>query len=193
MNDTSSISTKVASWFVNNPAERDWLLQNKAQNDFAASLFDSLNQWGGLTENQIGAIRKNLARVNNKPVAVESAKLEEFFAHARESGLKWPRVTLHNVKVTMAGPNSRNPGSLYVKRDEEYLGKITSGVFYKIPECSSEEAEEIAELLADPEAVMKEYGLKTGCCCMCSRELTNPISIEYGMGPICRGRFGMEV
>jgi hypothetical protein len=35
----------------------------------------------------------------------------------------------------------------------------------------------------------KEYGRKTGTCYMCSRELTNPVSIENGIGPICASKF----
>lgn len=35
----------------------------------------------------------------------------------------------------------------------------------------------------------KEYGRKTGTCYMCSRTLTNPISIAEGIGPICSSKF----
>lgn len=36
----------------------------------------------------------------------------------------------------------------------------------------------------------KEYGKLTHVCCNCARELTNPDSIEQGIGPICAGKFG---
>lgn len=36
----------------------------------------------------------------------------------------------------------------------------------------------------------QEWGRKTGICCVCSRQLTNPDSISAGIGPICAGRWG---
>ena len=187
MNNTSN---NLSTWFTSNPAERDWLLQNKSTNDFAGSLFSSLSEWGSLTEKQMAAIQRNIAQQNIKPVEVNSSRLEAFFTHARSTGLKWPKITLHNIRITMAGENSRNPGSLYVKRGDEYIGKVSSGNFYKVPQCSSEEAEKIAHLLSDPETAMKQYGIETGSCCMCNRELTNPESVAAGIGPICGERFG---
>ena len=35
----------------------------------------------------------------------------------------------------------------------------------------------------------KKYGKETGSCLVCGRTLTNPISIENGIGPICAERF----
>jgi hypothetical protein len=35
----------------------------------------------------------------------------------------------------------------------------------------------------------KAYGKRTGTCCVCSRELTNPESIASGIGPVCASRF----
>lgn len=34
-----------------------------------------------------------------------------------------------------------------------------------------------------------QYGKQTGVCCQCGRTLTNPDSIEAGIGPICAGGF----
>lgn len=35
----------------------------------------------------------------------------------------------------------------------------------------------------------KEYGALYGTCCQCGRTLTNEVSIEAGIGPICAGKF----
>lgn len=35
----------------------------------------------------------------------------------------------------------------------------------------------------------KEFGKAFGCCMVCGRTLTNPDSIEAGIGPICAERF----
>lgn len=44
-------------------------------------------------------------------------------------------------------------------------------------------------LLADPLAAAVEYGHHTGSCCVCGRTLTDPKSIEAGIGPICGAKF----
>lgn len=36
---------------------------------------------------------------------------------------------------------------------------------------------------------LKNYGKETGRCILCGRELTNPVSIEQGIGPICAGKY----
>jgi hypothetical protein len=48
----------------------------------------------------------------------------------------------------------------------------------------------IAAAIADPAAAAKAYGLRTGECCICGRTLTNRVSIDAGIGPICAGRWG---
>lgn len=35
----------------------------------------------------------------------------------------------------------------------------------------------------------KEFGRAFGCCMVCGATLTNPDSIEAGIGPVCAGRF----
>ena len=53
-------TTQLQEWFVAHPSERDWLISNKATNNFAASLFDYLTQRGSLTEKQLLAVQRNL-------------------------------------------------------------------------------------------------------------------------------------
>lgn len=31
----------------------------------------------------------------------------------------------------------------------------------------------------------KEFGMQTGTCCVCARLLTDPSSVEAGIGPVC--------
>lgn len=35
----------------------------------------------------------------------------------------------------------------------------------------------------------KTFGVETGTCCVCGRELTNPASVAAGIGPVCASRF----
>lgn len=47
----------------------------------------------------------------------------------------------------------------------------------------------LAEIEADPKGCAIAYGKATGNCCICSKTLTNPASIEAGIGPVCAGKF----
>lgn len=47
----------------------------------------------------------------------------------------------------------------------------------------------IAEFEADPLAAAIKYGKLSGRCCSCGRDLTDPASIEAGIGPICAAKF----
>lgn len=48
----------------------------------------------------------------------------------------------------------------------------------------------IEEFEADPLAAARKYGKLSGRCCSCGRDLTDPVSIENGIGPICATKFG---
>lgn len=46
----------------------------------------------------------------------------------------------------------------------------------------------IDKVLADPVAAVARYGLELGVCGVCNRALTNDISREAGIGPVCRAK-----
>ena len=49
----------------------------------------------------------------------------------------------------------------------------------------------VQSVAADPYAAAQLYGQQTGRCSCCGKELTNKLSIELGIGPICREKFGL--
>ena len=51
---------QLQKWLAAHPSEHDWLISNKATNNFAASLFAYLTQRGSLTEKQLIAVQRNL-------------------------------------------------------------------------------------------------------------------------------------
>lgn len=46
------------------------------------------------------------------------------------------------------------------------------------------------KIAVDPQAAMLLYGKEIGSCGHCGRTLTNPVSREIGIGPICRAKMG---
>ena len=44
---------------------------------------------------------------------------------------------------------------------------------------------------ADPAAAARMFGAETSSCMCCARELDHPVSVKYGIGPICNSRWGV--
>lgn len=67
--------------------------------------------------------------------------------------------------------------------------QLSDDHIYISPQDPHNEAVWIA-IAADPAAAAKRYGHELGICGVCSRTLTNEISRELGIGPVCRARRG---
>lgn len=171
--------------------------------DFPAKMLQAVAKYGSLTVGQEQAVEKMMAREaqwqarqSAPPVEVDVSKISAAFDQARSAasqageGLKYLHLRMGNFVCSPAGANSRNPGSIYVKEDGTYLGKITDGKFTRSRECSDAQVESLREVARDPAEAARAYGLRTGQCSICGRELTREESRERGIGPICAGRFG---
>lgn len=166
--------------------------------DFADSLLQAFDKWGSLTENQLAAVRrameKSAARVQQAAVeapVADVSKIEEAFATARMNGLKRIGVRLATFKFSPAPETGKNPGAVYVKDvNGEYLGKVLNGRLFASRECGEKRAADIIAAAADPHAAAVAYGKEFGSCSICARELSDPDSIDRGIGPICAGKYG---
>jgi len=177
-----------------NAPEIKWIIANAGTNDFAHSLDQQLLRTGNLTEKQVAAVTRQLNRPAAAPIeAIEVgsvAKMQEAFASAIESGLKRPKMRLAGFVLKLAPATGRNKGAIYVTSSDEYLGKIADGTFTPARDCDAGKQAEIVALCADPLAAAVAYGRETGQCACCGRELTDPESIERGIGPICAEKYG---
>jgi len=122
--------------------------------------------------------------------AIEVSAIQTAFAKARENGLKSPKLRLDGFTFSRAPDHGNNAGAIYVKGAGEYLGKVIDGRFLAVRTCDEPTKVKVVEAAADPHKAAKAYGLKTGSCSCCGRELTNKESIDLGIGPICRDKFG---
>jgi hypothetical protein len=122
--------------------------------------------------------------------AINVGRIEEAFASAFGKGIKRPKLRLGAFQFSRAPDTGKNAGSIYVKEGEQYLGKVTAGEFFPVRECGDERKAQVIEVAADPAKAAKAYGMRTGSCSCCGRELTNGVSIDLGIGPICASKFG---
>lgn len=176
--------------------------------EFPVKLREGLGQHGTLTEGQIGAIRKCMERdaeraaerakqreaqaaeVSTEGVDRLKADFDKAMAYSAAKGLKLaPRITIDGVTISPAKATSKNPGALYVKTGETYLGKIHGGKFYAARECSPELQNKVLAFMADPAAAAKMYGQTTGTCCVCNATLRSEWKLR-GIGPVCAEKFG---
>lgn len=194
-------------WTKANKPEATWMNEAAEKgNDFAKSLQRALIKYGRLTDNQIAAIRKAIARdddwtekrkiqqalAETRSEAVDVSRIETAFATATENSIKRPKLRLDTFTFKPAGPRAkaRNVGSIYVLEDGTYRGKVQDGKFSPAFNCDPEQQQRIIDAASDPAKAAKAYGQRVGQCSCCGRELTNANSIELGIGPICAGRYG---
>jgi len=70
----------------------------------------------------------------------------------------------------------------------KYLGKVTR---QQIDSRLSDDVKEvILSASKDPLTAAIRYGKVSGECSCCGRELTDPQSIDQGIGPVCARKFG---
>lgn len=155
----------------------------------------------GGSEKQEALIRKVAAelRVKASPVVAAEGTLKPVHELFDKVKLKKPRFHLtidgQEVVLSKAGEFSSNPGCLYVKVSGCYAGKISpAGTFSAAGAYNGAGADinlepTLLEFAADPLAFAKAHGKETGTCCCCGRELTDPVSVANGIGPICESKW----
>lgn len=93
----------------------------------------------------------------------------------------------------------RNGDTLcWVKHEKcaRVIGKVEGGVFsfWQRPELSGYDVEYINSVMTaletNPLVAAKNFGLLSGICCSCGRDLTAEDSVAAGIGPICATKFG---
>ncbi len=188
---------KIDNYKSQYPAVYKWIVDNSESNGFAKSLLNSLNYHGSLTQGQTNAVVRQIDSQNSVVSFDKNSfdKIVTIFSNAKAAGLKRPKLTVDGVQLSLAPITGKNAGCLYVKTSGgygDYLGKITAdGQFYKSRECEDNNIKTIEAIAHDPLAKAVEHGRKTGNCACCSRPLTNKESVEIGIGPVCKVKWGL--
>lgn len=206
------VAAAVSSWEnfqAQHPLEAAWIQGSMGSFDFARSMYDAIAKFGSLTERQLAACTNAATKFNAARAArqaaqeqalaaapvVDMTKIEAAFASALGAGLRSPKLRIGKLVLSPAKVTSKNAGAIYVKGGEAfeapYFGKIFEGKFIKSRDCDAATEALIIEAAKDPLAAAVAYGRETGSCSCCGRELTNKISIDLGIGPICRAKWGL--
>jgi hypothetical protein len=191
------------------PEVHAWLVTHHGSNEFAASCWEAVEKFGSLSDGRLEAIKRSIAkdkaRAEERTARVEAApvtdtagidRLKLAFdtaiakSQAKGRTFRWPRITIGDVVISPAKATSKNPGALYVKQGEQYLGKVAGGKFFAARECTAEQQNRVLAFIADPAKAAKLYGVETGVCCICNAALTTEESMSRGMGPVCAEKMG---
>ena len=199
----TNLSNKIVA-FTEQYTEEVKALHAFAQwSDFAASLLSSFQTYGSLTDRQLASIQSMMVKQAEKDAArnaakasnsgnVDMAAIHAIFATAQANGLKKPKFYAGDIKISMAPSHGANAGALYVVRDPDiYQGKIVGTEFKASGSAKADTLTLLQALAADPSSYARATGKLTGQCCCCGRTLTDPESIEAGIGPICASKWGL--
>ena len=177
--------------------------------DFARSLLSQYDARGSLSPKQEEwvniIIKENLeARKAPAPAKLGLDRVIEIFEEASEK-LKYPKLVIQlgdgsDLKLSRAGPKSRYNGEVQLTDglpygQNRYYGRVTGlGELVLTGEGRHYEQELhsiLKSMTTDLGAFARMYGLKSGNCCFCRKELTAGPSLTAGYGPICAGNYGL--
>jgi hypothetical protein len=165
---------------------------------FAASILTSYRITGSLSlaqwrvcETMLTKVQANAKAKAAGTKAVDASRIETLLLTAKGSKLKHPKFRADGLTFSLAGPASKNAGAVYVKAGEVYAGKIMGGVFSPTRDAAAGTGETVARIAADPKGAAVAYGRLTGQCSCCGRTLSDPASVDLGIGPICADKWGL--
>lgn len=86
-----------------------------------------------------------------------------------------------------------NTGGVYLTRGDAYLGKLTRDGRLVLSGALGEQGvialeQQLIDAAADPQAAAINYGKVSGRCACCGRDLSDPVSVWGGIGPVCLER-----
>lgn len=158
--------------------------------EFAKSLIHQYGTKGFVSEKQAWWVAKMIEEAEGDPPVVEKIeptypKILAVFAVPLRNGAKRASLRAGGITISLA---QNHPGTLYIKHEGEYAGKITpAGKYKRVGDFDA--AKLLAEVEVDPKEAAVAYGRATGRCSVCGRELTDPESIARAIGPICLETF----
>jgi Family of unknown function (DUF6011) len=134
----------------------------------------------------------DLSRVNAMFTRAAEQLRKPFVVFATYREVEGKTCVDREFKVSQAPEHGKNPGYLYVTARGTYVGKLSpEGQFSASREAPAGMQAALEAFAQDPAQAAIAYGQATGSCCFCAKELSDPVSVELGYGPICATRWGL--
>lgn len=173
-----------------------------SRNSFLLSLADQLFTRGGLSDRQVAAWVSGNEKIQAAKAAraaelaaapvVDLTPIRTMFETAVVSGYKRPTYRAEGLVISRAPDHGNNPGALYVKDAEgNYRGKVIGVKFAPAFNAPKDVLDCLVAIATDPLGAALRYGQRTGACACCGRKLTAHSSIDLGIGPVCKEKWGL--
>lgn len=165
--------------------------------NFVLSLINQFETKGGLSSSQIHWAQKLVSEAEeNKTEDYLFVNITSLFDGVE---LARPKLTFgiegkFKMQISQAPQHGRNPNYLYIKADDQYMGKISPAGVIAIG--NSPKAKDLISVLRemnnDPKTYILKYGKTSGRCACCYKALTDERSILAGVGPVCAKRWNIQ-
>lgn len=143
--------------------------------DFAQSLKDTYRRYGKLSEAQTYWAYKLAFPAIRRIQLFDD--MEAFCSRAEQLVFDWEGVGSVRIRY----------GKVYC--GQRYCGKLVGNTFEAAENCPQAIIDRLTTFSLAPMHFLQSEGRATGRCCVCGLTLTNPESIELGIGPICRSKW----
>jgi hypothetical protein len=168
---------------------KDYVKENMSFNTFAMDLISKKS----LSDKQIAwlhylATDKLTQSLNNEDVVGEYQPLVEKMYKAVKNNTRKFQLRLPGVNISTI-PNGPNAGGLYIFVSGSYCGKISKDGVAHFDTLDEDVVNTLLDANENLLQLAKIYGHETGNCSVCGRTLSDPLSIQMGIGPICAQRF----
>ena len=162
---------------------------SQADRNTLAQMRDNARPFGGkLTAKQLAYVETILKRSVPQP---DLSKIEAMFDKASAS-LKKPRVHMLCGTEELTLTRALTGEGLHVQRNAgRYVGRLAQGRYQPVRGAPTDTIGALASFAADPLKAVVAFGQATGRCALCSRTLSDPVSVERGVGPVCAERWGL--
>ena len=182
--------------------EDNWAKLPARYQDAAKSLVQAFRTKRNFSDKQASFLQ-SLAGMLNKPAATAEVPKNKFpniiaLFNQASKNLKQPKIRLElgkkKIVLSVAGPTSKFPGSVNVTDggpfgNNVYYGRVNLDGGFDQRQDLPGLINLLQSLQGDALQLAKDYGRRTGNCCMCGRRLTDPVSVANGIGPICEDNF----
>ena len=179
---------RVQDWLEANPERAEFLKQTW---EFPQSLRAGLDKFGSLTDNQVAAIDRSLAKQAERKVERAQLDTDLDLADLPAGMYAVPGGdTRLKLRVSRPRAGSKWQGWTFVDDGAEYgqrqkYGSQRPGALY-----NGKLTDQLKIIMSDPFEASKAYGKLVGRCGVCGRHLEDEVSVAEGIGPICKAKFG---
>jgi hypothetical protein len=182
-------ANKFQAWCNDNEDVAAFLKAGAEWSDFYKSLWESAYKYGSLTDKQLAAVQRGMAKAQANKSAEPETGLDLSDLPSGYYAVPDGDTRL-KVRVNRPGKDSNWHGWIFVSDGAAYGHRKNYGRQGPGKKYSGQITEQLKAIMADPATASKEYGKLVGCCGVCGRKLEDEHSVEAGIGPICAQKMG---